>query len=286
MRAIGVDSLVALSTVAQFVAVALGLAVIFGLMRVINFAHGEFITLGAFAMLILTQHGAHFWLALALAPVILALIGYLVERAVIRFLYGRLLDSLLATFGLSLITVQILIIVFGVTPQSVDAPFGSVRIGSYRIEEYRLVLTALVALLVVVTWLVFTRTMYGIRARAALSSPEAAVSIGIDRARINSITFALGSALAGAAGALLTPLLAVEPYLGQRFLARAFLTVVVGGEAAVTGTLAAATVLGTTQYVTTVFGSAFLGIAAVLIVAIVILRIFPTGLSARWRTKV
>lgn len=279
------DLLLLLATVAQLIAVTLGIAVIYGLMRVINFAHGEFITMGGYAVLLLNEAHVSFWVALLIAPVAVGAIGLLVERLLIRFLYGRLIDSLLATFGLSLVLAQLMVIIFGTAPEGVTNPLGGLAIGRYRIGIYQVAIVPLVALLVLFTWWIFTRTMYGMRARAALTAPDAAVTVGINRTRLNMITFAIGAGLAGAAGALLSPLAAIQPYMGQNYLSLSFLTLVAGGGAAVTGSAAAGGLLGTSQYVATVLSSPVVGQATVLLLAMVTLRFFPRGLSAIWRSE-
>ena len=279
------ELLLLLSTVAQLIAVTLGIAVIYGLMRVINFAHGEFITMGGYSVLILTRLHVNFWIALLLAPFMVGAIGLVLERLIIRHLYGRLIDSLLATFGLSLGLAQLMVIIFGTSPAGVANPLGNVAIGSSRIGLYQIALIPLVAFLVLLTWYVFTRTMYGIRARAALTAADAAVTVGINRARLNMVTFAIGAGLAGAAGALLSPLTAIQLYMGQNYLALSFLTLIAGGGAAVTGSTVAGSLLGSIQNLTTVLSSPVVGEAAVLVVAIVILRFFPNGLSAKWRSE-
>jgi branched-subunit amino acid ABC-type transport system permease component len=277
--------LLLLATVAQLIVVTLGIAVIYGLMRVINFAHGEFITMGGYVILLLNQANLSFWVALLVAPFVVGAVGLLVERLLIRYFYGRLIDSLLATFGLSLVLSQLMVNIFGTAPAGVTNPLGGVAIGRYQIGIYQIVVIPLVALLVLLTWWIFTRTMYGMRARAALTAPNAAVTVGINRSRLNMITFAIGAGLAGAAGALLSPLTAIQPYMGQNYLSLSFLTLVAGGGAAISGTAAAGGLLGTSQYVSTVLTSPVVGQATVLLLAIVTLRFFPKGLSARWRSE-
>ena len=277
--------LLLLATVAQLIVVTLGIAVIYGLMRVINFAHGEFITMGGYVILLLNQAHLSFWIALLVAPFVVGAVGLLVERLLIRYFYGRLIDSLLATFGLSLVLSQLMVNIFGTAPAGVTNPLGGLAIGRYQIGIYQIVVIPLVALLVLLTWWIFTRTMYGMRARAALTAPNAAVTVGINRSRLNMITFAIGAGLAGAAGALLSPLTAIQPYMGQNYLSLSFLTLVAGGGAAISGTAAAGGLLGTSQYVSTVLTSPVVGQATVLLLAIVTLRFFPKGLSARWRSE-
>jgi urea ABC transporter permease protein UrtB len=271
-----------LQDVSLLVIVAIGLAVIFGMMGVINFAHGEFLMLGAFLTLTGVKAGLSVWLAMPLATLAMGAFGLVVERALIRHLYGRLEATMLATFGLSLILVQVAVLIWGTSTQGIDTPLGSFRIGAYAFSAYRVSLIGFAALLLAVVYVVFTRTRFGTMARAATQNREMARALGIDAGRINMGTFAFGAALAGAGGALLAPVTAVAPSMGSAFIARAFMTVVVGGPAALTGTAASSGLLGTVQRLVSDQTSAVLGTLSLLVVAIVLLRLMPTGLSGRW----
>lgn len=268
-------------SVALLVLVSLGLAVIFGMMRVINLAHGEFLMLGAFGTLTGVRHGLPVWLAMVIAALAVAAFGLLVERLLIQHLYGRLADTMLATWGLSLILVQAVVLIYGPATHGISTPLGSFSIGRYSYSQYSLVMIgSAVALLALVLW-VFTRTRYGILARAAIQQPQMAEALGVNIKLVHMGTFAFGSALAGIGGALLAPLAGVVPSMGQAYIARAFMTVVVGGPAVLTGTSAAATVLGSIEYGVSYATTPFFGVGALLIAAILILRLMPTGLSGR-----
>lgn len=276
-------ALTALTTVATLAVISVGLAVIFGTMRIINLAHGEFLMLGAFAELQLVKAGVNFWLGLLIAPLIVGGIGLIVERVLIRFLYGRLLDTMLATWGLSLILVQTMVIIYGPATEGIPPPLGSVRIGDFSVSQYSLVMVGFALLLLALTYWVFTRTRYGVMARAASQVPQMATALGVNADRINMLTFIFGSVLTGAAGAMLSPLTAVVPSMGAAFIAQAFMTVVTGGQLVLSGTLAASTLLGTTNSLVAYFVTAFAGQTALLVVAILVLRILPEGISSRWR---
>lgn len=273
------------NTIAILVVVSLGLAVIFGVMRIINLAHGEFLMLGAYAVLVSTRNGLPLWTGMVVAAIVVGLFGLLVERLLIRFLYGRLIATMLATWGLSLALVQLVVMVFGPATQGVATPLGSVSIGRYRVSEYTLVFIGLAAGLVVATYLVFTRTRYGVLARAAAQNAEMAEALGVNTRLTNAATFALGAALAGAAGALLAPVVGVVPAMGQAFIARAFMTVIVGGPAVLTGSVSAAAVLGGAESLVSQAFTAFLGQAALLFLAIVLLRLMPQGISGNWSRR-
>jgi urea ABC transporter permease protein UrtB len=270
-----------LDSAATLVIISIGLAVVFGMMRVINFAHGEFLMLGAFVTLSSVRTGIPFWLAIPVAGVAVGAFGVIVERLVIQRLYGRLASTMLATFGLSLIMVKCAELIWGTSTQGIETPLGSFRIGDYSFSVYTVVTIAAAVVLLAGTLWVFTRTRFGVQARAATQLPDMAAALGVNSRRLSMLTFALGSALAGVAGALLAPVTAVTPNMGQTYIAQAFTTVVVGGPAVVTGTASAGGLLGTTQTTISELTTAVLGVAALLVTAIVVLRFLPTGLSGR-----
>jgi branched-chain amino acid transport system permease protein len=274
-----------LFSVALLVVISLGLAVIFGMLGIINFAHGEFLMIGAFLTLSCTRAGLPIWLAMLVAPFGVGALGVLVERTIIRPLYGRREATMLATFGLSLILVQLAVVIWGTSTQGVETPLSSFRIGSYSISEYRLVVIAVALVLLLVVYLVLTRSRFGVMARAATQLPDMAAGVGVNARMINMGTFAFGAALAGAGGALLAPLAAVTPSMGSAYVARSFMTVVVGGPGVISGTAAASGALGSVQRIVSDLSTAFVGTAALLVVAIVLLRVMPQGLSGRfgWR---
>lgn len=274
-----------MTTVSILVVISIGLAVIFGMMGVINLAHGEFLMLGAFMTLSGQRSGLNIWLAMVVAALGVGIIGLLVERLLIRFLYGRLAATMLATWGLSLILVQLVVLIYGPSTQGLANPLGSVKVGAYSISGYSFVLIAAALFFLISVYVIFTKTRYGVMARAATQLPRMAVALGINASRINMYTFALGATLAGGGGALLAPLVGVVPSMGQAYVGRAFMTVVVGGPGVLTGTASAASLLGTVDSVVSNVATPFVGTAALLVTAIVLLRILPTGISGRARRQ-
>lgn len=269
--------------IAILVLVSLGLAVLFGMMGIINLAHGEFLMFGAFATLGAVRVGVPLPLAMPLAALAVGAFGWLVERLLIRHLYGRLADSMLATWGLSLIMSQAAVMLFGASTRGIATPGGSIALGGYSIAVYSLVVIAAAPALLLLVHAVFTRTRYGVMARAAVQRPHMAAAVGIDAQRINALTFAFGAALAGASGALLAPLVGVMPTMGQAYIARAFMTVVVGGPGVLGGAAVASVLLGGVENVVSYLSTPFFGQAALLIVAICVVRVMPAGLSGRRR---
>lgn len=274
-----------LTSVSLLVIISVGLAVIFGMMGVINLAHGEFLMLGAFFTLSGQRAGLNVWVAMLVAALGVGVVGLVVERLLIQHLYGRLAATMLATWGLSLILVQAVVLIYGPATQGIPTPLGSVQIGRYSVSQYNLVLIAAAVLLLAIVFCVFTRTRYGTMAQAATQLPHMASAIGINAKRVNMVTFAFGAALAGAGGALLAPFAGVVPGMGQAYVGRAFMTVVVGGPAVLTGTASASGLLGSVDSVVSNLTTSFLGTAALLVVAIVLLRLLPTGISGRLRRQ-
>ncbi|CDY74678.1 Urea ABC transporter, permease protein UrtB [Caballeronia glathei] len=272
-------------SIAILVLVSLGLSVLFGMMGIINLAHGEFLMFGAFGTLAGVRGGLPLPVAMLVSTLAVAVFGWIVERALIRYLYGRLMDSMLATWGLSLIMSQGAVFVFGATTQGIATPGGSIYLGGYSVSAYSVVLILAALSLLAFVYAVFTRTKYGVMARAAVQRPQMASAVGIDPRRINSLTFMFGAALAGAAGALLAPMVGVMPTMGEAYIARAFMTVVVGGSGVLTGTAAASALLGGVENVVSYLFTPFLGQAALLVLAICLVRVLPTGISGRLRRK-
>jgi urea transport system permease protein len=277
--------LTVLSSVSVLLIATIGLAVIFGMMGIINLAHGEFIMLGAYATLMSVRAGVPFPVAVLLAGLVLAVFGAIVERLIMRFLYGRLLDTLLATWGLSMALYQTAILIFGATTPGIGLPISAVSIGPYTISSYFLLLILIAAMLVVAVYLTFTRTSYGVMARAAIQKPSMAAAVGIETKRINTITFAVGSALAGIAGGLLVPAYPATPNMGITFVSKAFLSVVVAGPLTISGTIASVGTLGSLSSFASSFLTSVIGDITFFVLTIVVLRFFPNGISVRWRAK-
>lgn len=270
-------------SVALLTLISLGLALIFGMMGVINFAHGEFLMLGGYAAVMASHAGMNIWLAmLVVAPLSVAVIGALAERILIRRLYGNVVMTMLATWGLSLFLIGLITTIFGTATTGVSAPLGKISFGIYSIGVYQLAIVGLTVSMVLGLLYVLHRTTFGLVMRATMRNRETAASIGIDPRRTYAMTFMLGAAISGLAGGLLAPLSGVIPTIGAAYIARAFVTVVAGGPALVSGVVATAGLLGPIEAVLSYLASPVVGQASLLLAAIVLLRVFPKGLSARW----
>jgi urea transport system permease protein len=280
-----VVALSSISSAAVLLIATLGLAVIFGLMGVINLAHGEFIMFGAYAALTSSRSGLPFPVAVLAATVATATFGVLVERVVIRRLYGRLLDTLLATWGLSLALYQTAVLIFGSVTPGIGMPIATVAIGRYTLSSYFLFLTGVAIVLLIGTYILLTQTNYGIMARAAVQDRETAAAMGIETGRLNTMTFALGSALAGFAGAILLPAFPATPGMGFGFVTKAFLAVVAAGPVTITGTALAGGTLGAAASATASFTATVFGDIVFFIGTLLLLWWCPNGISERWRRK-
>lgn len=268
--------------IAWLVLLAAGLAIIFGMMRVINFAHGEFLMLGGYTVVTSTNAGVNEWVAiLILAPLAVGLFGVLVERLVIRHLYGRILDSLLATWGLSMLMIGGVTMVFGNTVQGVATPFGSLKIGAYQVAVYNFVLIAFAALILLGIWAVLRFSQVGLIARATMQNPNMAETLGIRTSWVYMATFGIGSAITGLAGGLLAPVTGVVPSMGANLVGQSFITVITGGASIIAGTLSSATLLGTLSQATTFLAGPVYGDAALLVAALILLRLLPQGITGR-----
>lgn len=271
------------SAVAALVLMSAGLAIVFGMMRVINLAHGEFLMLGGYVTILAHAQGVNLWLAmLVLAPLLVGAFGLVVERLLIRHLYGRRTDTLLATWGLSLLLIGLVTMLFGNTTRGVSAPLGAVGIGDYSMAIYELALIGFAIAVAGGLYAVLARTRAGLVARATMQNPDMAAALGADRERIYAATFAVGAALGGLAGGLLAPLSGVLPTIGAAYVAKAFITVIAGGAAAVTGTVAAATLLGTINSAVSFLATPVFGEVALLAAAILLLRVMPRGITGRF----
>jgi urea transport system permease protein len=208
---------------------ALGLTVIYGVMGVVNLAHGEFVMLGAYSMAILSPVLGP-WVAIALTPLVVGAIGLVVDRGLIRWLYHDPVKSMLGTFGLGIVIRQLVLIVEGPGLRYVDLPLtSSVAIFGEQLPVWRLVLIALAAVTGIVVALWLSRSASGLKVRIATVDADVASALGTNVSRVNALAFALGTALAGLAGALVAPLNSVYPNMGVSYLVGAFLVVILAG---------------------------------------------------------
>ena len=272
-----------LTGIATLFIISLGLAVVFGMMRVINLAHGEFLMLGAYSAILSAGAGVNIWAAMLLvAPLTVGAVGVVVERVLIRRLYGRMLDTMLATWGLSLALIGLVTVVFGNSVAGFSAPLGSVSIGGFQTSGYALFLIAAALVLLGGTWAVLRFTAAGLIARGTMQDPAMAAALGVSPSRVYAVTFAAGAALSGLAGALIAPFSGVVPTMGTSYIASTFITVITGGGAMLAGTASASTLLGSVSTLGTFATTPVLGQVLMLAVAIALLRMLPQGITGRF----
>jgi branched-subunit amino acid ABC-type transport system permease component len=260
---------------------ALGLIVILGMMNIINLAHGELMMMGAYTASIAWHHDVPFWLCAILAFVVVGVFGALLERTIIRRFYGRELGALVVTWGISLILSQGALMVFGPFLPAIPIPGGSVGVGQYSFSVYWLAVIALSCALVGGLWALYNYTTFGLQARATMQNANMARALGVNTERIYMLTFSLGAGLAGFSGALFAPTVSIAPFMGQQFVAPAFITVVVGGAAnVITGAVGSSVLLSLVKTPIGFEFGAFVGTVALLLAALVIIRLMPDGISA------
>ena len=273
--------------IANLALISLGLAIIFGMMRVINLAHGEFLMLGGYTVVVATNAGVNIWIArLILAPLVVGIIGVIVERLLIRWLYGRMVDTLLATWGLSLLLIGLVTSIFGAsTATTISPPLGIIRIGDYSASGYELFLIVVTAILFVAIFATLKLTRLGLVARGTMQNPEMSSALGVSTTRTYMITFGLGAGVTGLAGGLLAPVTGVLPSIGATYIAKAFITVISGGSAILAGTASGSVLLGGINGIFAFITGPTIGEVALLVTAIVLLRLMPRGITGRFFRK-
>jgi urea transport system permease protein len=267
------------SFVLILVLVALGLVIVFGMMGVINMAHGELFMLGAYTVVAVEGAGGSFYLGALAAPLVVGLLGLAIEELLVRHIYRRTLDTILATWGLSIALKQAAVLIFGPQSHNATAPItATFALMGASYPYYRLALMAVSVVIIAITFWAFRRTSFGLVARAVIARPETAACLGIDTRRVNRLSFALGSALAGLAGALVAPLISVDPQMGLGYLIPGFLSILVGGAGALSGVLIGAGVVGGANNLLTLWVSPVVAQIAVFLLAILAIRLRPNGI--------
>jgi branched-chain amino acid transport system permease protein len=267
------------------VLMALGLTVIFGLLDVINMAHGEFYAIGAYIAVALLGMGVSFWLALVLTPLLMALLGYVTERALIQRVFhskDRHTLTLLLTFGIAIILEDLLKLLFGANPLRIEAPItGATEMFGLFFPNYRLFLMAIGAALIAAVWVVVFRTRLGAMVRAAAFDRNMAASLGVPVAMVYAGTFAFGVALAGLSGVLLAPIYSVFPTMGGDFVLIAFSVVIIGGMGSIKGAVIAGFALTQIQAISSLYISPVWSDPLLFAIMVLVLMWRPQGLFGR-----
>jgi urea transport system permease protein len=285
---------IGLSLASILLLIALGLTITYGAMGVINMAHGELVMIGAYtAVLAGIYLNVDMLLAIPLAFVTAAALGLLIERLVIRRLYGRMLDTLLATWGVAILLQQAIRLEFGLTFLDIHVeglgpglqnlsipPFlnQAFDIGGFTVQPYRTFIIVVTAALTALTWFLMYRTRFGIQLRAIMRNPAMAAACGINVRRVSAMTFAYGSGLAGVAGVMMAGFKTVSPDMGAALVVDGFLVVVVGGVGSLFGSIASAGLLGEVNGVIATYTNDIFARAVVFGLVILIIMWRPRGL--------
>jgi branched-chain amino acid transport system permease protein len=265
---------------AVYALLAVGLSLIFGMLTVVNFAHGAFFMVGAFVGLYFLGLTGNFWFSLVLTPLVVGGLGLLTERFLVRPLYGRGIDyPLLLTFGLSWVLIEAMRVIFGIEglPSSTPAVLrGSVDLGFGFFPKYRLFLIFATAVVVLALWLFLEKTRYGLIVRAGSRDGEICKVLGIDIARVWLVVFGIGTAIAGLSGVLAAPTRAVNPEMGIPVLAESFVVTVVGGMGSLPGAVVAGLLVGVVFSLTSLFAPDLAELSIFVLMALVLL-VRPQG---------
>ncbi len=270
------------SVVAILMIAAVGLAIIFGVAGVINMAHGEFIMVGAYTAAVVGQLGGNTFIAIPVAFLVVALLGLVVERSIIQWIYERPLETLLATWGVGIILQVVVKLIFGPELYYVGAPKildgGFRTIGLLPFPWYRLFLIILAIVIMIVTYLILFKTDLGLKVRAVRRNRTMAGCLGIDTAKVDMIIFAFGSGLAGIAGAVLAPIKSVSTTMGFPYAVDSFMVLVLGGVGSLWGVVAGSGLIGEAETILSFIYNSVIGKLLVFIFIVIAIRVFPKGL--------
>ncbi|HZR03053.1 MAG TPA: branched-chain amino acid ABC transporter permease [Burkholderiales bacterium] len=270
---------------AIFVLVVLGLGVIASMMGIFNFAHGEFVLLGAYTVYTLGQQGLPVWAGMIAAPFAVALVGLVLERTVIRRFYAAPIVAMLGTYAIALALREGVRMLLGGQFYSVIAPMvGSYSLGDVSISKWRAAVIGITVLVMIASYLLLTRTRFGLQMRAALENPALARASGISTRRVYAATFTLGAALAGLAGGLMVPIYALNADMGVPFLIKSFLAVMLGGMGSFEGSILGAAFVGATSAALPWVIKPVVADMLVFIIAIAIVKFRPDGLLSMRRS--
>ena len=262
--------------------IVLGLAMVFGLLGVMNMAHGEFVMLGAYSAYVVQSLGLNFIWAIPISILVCVVVGWLMEWTIIRHLYNRPFDTLLATWGVAILIRKGIEAIFSRDYKSVDQVMpGTIDILGITYPSYRLILIAIIIFLFVTLFAWYQKSKTGLRIRAMVQNPGLASAVGIDTSRLSTVTFIIGIAFAGLAGVLLAPLVRVEPYIGLDYLLSSFFILIVGGLGTLEGLLIGSAVIGGSDALISTIFDKTAGYLSVLLLSILFLWLRPDGIYSR-----
>ncbi len=270
---------------AIFVLVVLGLGVIASMMGIFNFAHGEFVLLGAYTVYWFDHRGLPVWLGMAAAPVAVGLVGLVLERVAIRRFYAAPIVAMLGTYAIGLVLREGVRMLLGGQFFNVTAPFvGSIEVANVSISRWRTAVIVITVLVMIGSYLLLTKTQFGLRMRASLENPALARASGISTNRVYAGTFAFGAALAGLAGGLMVPIYSLNADMGVPFLIKSFLAVMLGGMGSFEGSIVGAALVGSTSAALPWAIKPVVADVLVFLIAIAIVKVRPEGLLTKRRS--
>lgn len=274
--------MIGFSVAAILAIAAIGLAIIFGVAGVINMAHGQFIMVGAYTAAVVGQLGGNTFIAIPVAFIVVALLGLIVERGIIRWIYDRPLETLLATWGVGIILEVLMKVIFGPELLYVGAPKildGGMRIvGRLPFPYYRMFLIALAIVMVLATLYLIFRTDFGLKVRAVRRNRAMSGCLGIDTARIDMLIFMYGSGLAGIAGAVLAPIKSVSTTMGFSYAVGSYMVIVLGGVGNLLGVPTGAFLIGEGETLLAYKYNSVIGQLLVFVAIVIAIRVFPRGI--------
>jgi urea transport system permease protein len=274
--------MIGISVAAILAIAAIGLAIIFGVAGVINMAHGQFIMVGAYTAAVVGQLGGNTFIAIPVAFIVVAILGLVVERGIIQWIYDRPLETLLATWGVGIILEVLMKVIFGPELYYVGAPKvldGGMRIiGRLPYPYYRMFLIALAIVMVAATLYLIFRTDFGLKVRAVRRNRAMSGCLGIDTARIDMLIFMYGSGLAGIAGAVLAPIKSVSTTMGFSYAVGSYMVIVLGGVGNLLGVPTGAFLIGEGETLLAYKYNAVIGQLLVFVAIVIAIRVFPRGI--------
>jgi urea transport system permease protein len=276
------QAMIGLSVAAILAIAAIGLAVIFGVAGVINMAHGQFIMVGAYTAAVVGQFGGNTFIAIPIAFIVVALLGLIVERGIIQWIYDRPLETLLATWGVGIILEVLMKVIFGPELYYVGAPKildGGLRIiGRLPYPYYRLFLIGMAIIMVLLTLYIIFRTDFGLKVRAVRRNRAISGCLGIDTAKIDMLIFMYGSGLAGIAGAVLAPIKSVSTTMGFSYAVGSYMVLVLGGVGNLLGVPTGAFLIGEGETLLAYKYNSVIGQLLVFVAIVIAIRVFPRGI--------
>jgi len=278
---IPIDSFNVVVLIAVFVLISLGLHFTFGLLNIVNLAHGEILLIGAYTAFQVQEWTGSVLLGMVFAPIVAAAVGLVIDRGVLRFLYERPLDTLLATFGISVVIRQGIQLRYSANPRTVQDPIGgSFELAGLNFPWWRVIIVVATIALVFGVRALLDHTRFGLHARATIANPDLAETVRINADGMRTGLFVIGAALGGLAGALIAPINTLNPSFGVLFLVNSFLVVIIGGKGTLRGLVTAAVILGGSLAVLQFVVSTVIAQILVLVIAIVGVRIRPIMVEA------